>query len=73
MSLLNCEHHFMMYVSQIFILYTLNLHNAENQLYLNKTKKKKTISHVIFRQRLIMVLSAYARAKTLYFFFKKGC
>ena len=30
----------MMYVSQIIILYTLNLHNAENQLYLNKTKKK---------------------------------
>ena len=43
MSLLNCEHHFMMYVSQIFILYTLNLHNAENQLYLNKTKKKTEI------------------------------
>lgn len=43
MSLLNCEHHFMMYVSQIFILYTLNLHNAENQLYLNKTNKKTEI------------------------------
>ena len=33
-------------------------------------KKKKTISHIIFRQRLIIVLSAYARAETLYFFKK---
>ena len=43
MSLLNCEHHFMMYVSQIIILYTLNLYNAENQLYLNKQRKKQKL------------------------------
>ena len=31
----------MMYVSQIIVLYTLNLHIAVCQLYLNKTGKKK--------------------------------
>ena len=31
----------MMYVSQIVILYTLNLHSAVCQLYLNKTGRKK--------------------------------
>ena len=33
----------MMYVSQIIILYTLNLYNAENQLYLNKQRKKQKL------------------------------
>lgn len=42
------------------------------ELYLNKTKEKKTILHVIFRQRLIMkLLSAYARAKTCIFLKKR--
>ena len=31
----------MMYVSQIIMLYTLNLYSAECQLYLNKTGRKK--------------------------------
>ena len=30
----------MMYVSQIIMLYTLNLYSAVCQLYLNKTEKK---------------------------------
>ena len=34
----------MMYVSQVIMLYTLNLHSAVCQLYLNKTgRKKKTL------------------------------
>ena len=33
-------HHFMTYVSQIIMLYTLNLYNAVCQLYLNKTERK---------------------------------
>ena len=33
--------HFMMYVSQIIMLYTLNLYRAVCQLYLNKTVRKK--------------------------------
>ena len=36
-----CGHHFMMQVSQIIMLYTLNLHSAICQLYLNKTRRKK--------------------------------
>ena len=36
-----CENHFMKYVSQISILYTLNLYSAVWQLHLNKTGKKK--------------------------------
>ena len=40
-SLNYCGNHFMMYVSQIIILYTLNLHSAICQLYLNKPKGKK--------------------------------
>ena len=31
----------MMYVSQITMLYTLNLYSAVGQLYLNKTGRKK--------------------------------
>ena len=31
----------MMYVSQIIMLYTLNLYSAECWLYLNKTRRKK--------------------------------
>jgi len=30
----------MIYVSQIIMLYTLNIHNAVHQLYLNKTGRK---------------------------------
>ena len=32
--------HFMIYVNQMIMLYTLNLYNAICQLYLNKAKKK---------------------------------
>ena len=32
-----CDNHFMMYTSQIIMLYTLNLYNAVCQLQLNKT------------------------------------
>lgn len=31
---------FMMYVSQVFMLYTLNLHQAVCHLYLNATERK---------------------------------
>ena len=34
--------HFMIYVNQMIMLYTLNLYNAICQLYLNKAKKKNT-------------------------------
>ena len=36
-----CDNHFMMYVSQITVLYTLNLYSAVCQLYLNKTEREK--------------------------------
>ena len=51
-----CGHHFMMYVSQIIMLYTLNLYSVVFQLYLNKTGRKK-------RNRAIHVT---------YFFLKLG-
>ena len=35
--------HFMMYVEQITMLYTLNLSSAVSQLYLNRTRRKKEI------------------------------
>ena len=38
-----CGNHFMMYVSQIIMLYTLNLHSAACQLNLNKTRRKGSI------------------------------
>ena len=40
----------MMYVSQVIILYTLNLNSDVCQLYLQKIKKKKdsTNSHMLF-------------------------
>lgn len=44
----------MMYVSQIIILYTLNLHSAICQLYLNETGKpkvKKNYKLVYFKER----------------------
>ena len=37
----HCDNHFMIHVSQIIMLYTLNLYNALCQLYLNKTGKRK--------------------------------
>ena len=40
-SLHYCSHHFMTYVSQIIILYTLTLHSPVSQLYLSKTRRKK--------------------------------
>ena len=36
-----CDNHFMMYVSQIIMLCTLNLYSAVCQLYLNKAGRKK--------------------------------
>ena len=43
---LNCDHHFVMYISQIIMLYTVNLYNAVCQLYLNKIgRKKKNIKY----------------------------
>ena len=36
-----CDNHFMMYVSQVIMLYTLNIYSAISQLYLNKTGRKK--------------------------------
>ena len=39
---LTCDIHFMMYVSQIIRLYTLNSYSAVHRLYLNKTRRKKT-------------------------------
>ena len=35
------DNHFMMYVSQIIMLYTLKMCSARCQLYLNKTGKKR--------------------------------
>ena len=35
-----CDDHFMMFVSHIFMLYTLNLYSAACHLYLNKTGRK---------------------------------
>lgn len=42
-----CDNIFMIHVSQIMLLYTLNLYSAVNQLYFNKTgrkKRKKTLT-----------------------------
>ena len=36
-----CSYHLLMYVIQIIMLYTLNLHSAVCELYLNKTGRKK--------------------------------
>ena len=35
-----CDNHLIMYVSQIIMLYTLNLYNPVRQLHLNKTGEK---------------------------------
>lgn len=34
-----CGDHFTIYLSQIIILYTLNLHSAACQLYINKLRE----------------------------------
>ena len=36
----NCGNYFMMYITQIILLYTLNLYKGICQLYLNKTGQK---------------------------------
>ena len=41
----------MMYASQIIMLYTLNLHSAICQLYLNKTGRKKLIMYKGIRKK----------------------
>ena len=35
-----CDDHFMMYISQIMVLHSLNLYSNVHQLYINKTGKK---------------------------------
>ena len=35
-----CDNYSMLYVSQIIMFYTLNLHSTVHQLYLNKTGRK---------------------------------
>lgn len=35
-----CGNHFTIYLSQIILMYTLNLYSVVCQLYLNKTRKK---------------------------------
>lgn len=35
-----CDNHVAIYVCQVIILYTLNLHNVVSQSYLNKAKNK---------------------------------
>ena len=39
-SLTYCDNHFMMYLSQIIMLYTLKLYSAVCQFYLHKTGKR---------------------------------
>ena len=39
LTILNCDNHFTVYISQIIILYTLNLYIDLCQLYLNNTGK----------------------------------
>ena len=36
-----CKNHFMMYVNEITVLYSLNLNSAVCQLYLSKTGRNK--------------------------------
>ena len=38
-----CDNHFMMYVNQILMLYTLKLYSAVCHLYFNKTGRKKYV------------------------------
>ena len=42
-----CGHHLMMYISQIIMQCTLNLHSAVYQLYLNETGRKKLNRKII--------------------------
>ena len=42
-----CDSHFMMYVSQIFRLYSLNLYSAVCQLYRNKIGRKKSLHYFL--------------------------
>ena len=41
---LNCDNHFMMYMSQIIMLYTSN---TECKLYLNKTGKELCLHYTV--------------------------
>lgn len=38
----------MIYISEVIMLYTLNLHIAECQLYLNKTEREKKNMKCVF-------------------------
>ena len=44
-----CDNHFMMYVSQIIMLYTLNLYSAVSQLYLSIKLEEKMVRKTLFR------------------------
>ena len=48
-----CGKHFMMYVGQIIMLYTLILHSAICQLYINKTGREKKFSAMLFPPKKI--------------------
>ena len=39
----SCDNHFMMYMSQIIMLYTLNLYSAGGELQLNKIGRGKNV------------------------------
>ena len=43
----------MMYVTQIIMLYTLNLYSAVCQLYLNKTRRQKLKKEIKARRKSI--------------------
>ena len=60
-----------MYVSQIIMLYTLNLYSAVYQFYLSKTRRKDQKHWVIFlinrerKYKRIMNYSCFAKVKEL--------
>ena len=68
-----CDNHFMMYVSQIIMLCTLNLYGAVCQLYLNKTGGKKAVflfSHFITRgSHFLLSLVVSFGTYFIFFFF----
>ena len=52
-----CDNCFMIYVSQIIMLYTLNFYSAVCQLYLNKTGRKKIFFSIQDRIKIIHSIS----------------
>ena len=50
-----CDNHFIIYVNQIIMLYTLNVYSAVSQLYLNKSgRKKKTKKPPLSKNLLVL-------------------